>query len=85
MFVNVDDVEYGGLHLDVMLSVAVEGSPRRQLHARVATFDSFRAPRLIERDARMVLAFDPIDGRTFDTDGRALPMDQQALVSALVG
>ncbi|ETT27727.1 maltose/maltodextrin transport ATP-binding protein MalK [Rhodococcus aetherivorans] len=85
MFVNVDDVEYGGLHLDVMLSVAVEGSQRRQLHARVATFDSFRAPRLIERDARMVLAFDPIDGRTFDTDGRALPMDQQALVSALVG
>jgi len=83
--VHVDDVEYGGLHLDVMCSVAVEGSARRQLHARIPTYDSSRAPRTVSRGAAMVLAFDPIDGRTFDTDGIALAMPQQALVGALAG
>ncbi|GAF44715.1 ABC transporter ATP-binding protein [Rhodococcus wratislaviensis] len=83
--VNVDDVEFGGLHLDVMLSIAAPGARRRELHARVSTFDSSRTPRSVERGARMILAFDPIDGRMFDCDGRALTDAKSAALTALVG
>ncbi|GAA4478797.1 ABC transporter ATP-binding protein [Rhodococcus olei] len=83
--VHVDDVEFGGLHLDVMLSLAVPDARRRELHARVSTFDSSRAPRTVERGARMILAFDPIDGRMFGSDGTALSDAQSADLTALVG
>ncbi|UYP20847.1 ABC transporter ATP-binding protein [Rhodococcus sp. Z13] len=83
--VTVDDVEYGGLHFDVMCSVVGDGAVRRQLHARIPTFDSARTPRTVNRGATMIFAFDPRDARTFDTDGNALAVPQQALTGALVG
>ncbi|EME20896.1 ABC transporter ATP-binding protein [Rhodococcus triatomae] len=83
--VNVDDVEFGGLHLDVMLSSTAPDSRRRELHARVSTYDRSRAPRTVERGDRMILAFDATDGRMFDTDGRMLSTEQSAVLTALVG
>ncbi len=85
MAVHIDDVEYGGLHFDVMCSVVGDGSVRRQLHARIQTFDTARMPRTVNRGATMIFAFDPLDARTFDTDGTALAMPRQALTGALVG
>lgn len=83
--VQVDDVEFGGLHLDVMLSTTTPDATRRELHARVSTFDSSRTPRTIDRGARMILAFDPVDGRMFDGDGTALSTDKSRELTALVG
>ena len=85
MAVHIDDVEYGGLHFDVMCSVVGDGSVRRQLHARIQTFDTARMPRTVNRGATMIFAFDPLDARTFDTDGSALALPRQALTGALVG
>ena len=85
MAVHIDDVEYGGLHFDVMCSVVGDGSVRRQLHARIQTFDTARMPRTVNRGATMIFAFDPLDARTFDTDGTALALPRQALTGALVG
>lgn len=83
--VNVDDVEFGGLHLDVMLSSTAPDAQRRELHARVSTHDSSRAPRTVERGARMVLAFDACDGRMFDSAGQSLSADTSAVLTAMVG
>ncbi|MCD2109477.1 MULTISPECIES: ABC transporter ATP-binding protein [Rhodococcus] len=85
MAVHIDDVEYGGLHFDVMCSVVGDGSVRRQLHARIQTFDTARMPRTVNRGATMIFAFDPLDARTFDNDGTALALPRQALTGALVG
>lgn len=85
MAVHIDDVEYGGLHFDVMCSVVGDGSVRRQLHARIPTFDTARMPRTVNRGATMIFAFDPLDARIFDTDGTALALPRQALTGALVG
>jgi len=68
-----------------MCSVVADGSVRRQLHARIQTFDTARMPRTVNRGATMIFAFDPLDARTFDTDGTALAMPRQALTGALVG
>ncbi|MBS9376312.1 ABC transporter ATP-binding protein [Rhodococcus sp. B50] len=85
MAVHIDDVEYGGLHFDVMCSVVGDGAVRRQLHARIPTFDAARMPRTVNRGASMIFAFDPLDARTFDIDGNALAVPQGAPTGALVG
>lgn len=70
--VCVSDVEFGGLHYDVMLSTRTGDAVEGRLHARVSTRDEDRIPRVIERGDNMILAFDPIDARTFDSSGVAL-------------